>query len=328
MKNNCNLKNKVLFLLLLAVTGLAQAQDKQASELIWPQADAKWSYCLIGQNGEPFDKETWGVKGDSLIDGKRYDIIGLLDEKKASIKPDLLTRCHNDTVFRYVNNKEYPYFKFDMEIGDVFTTFRSAGWMNSWNDSTCSSVLPLRVIEKETLNINDVELNRYLLADTLFSYLYGVDDTPVYELVDRIGVINAYPFINNAEGADCFISTDILSVEVFKYEDKTHTFLFSECDITAVSEQPLEGSIEVFPNPVNESVSLNIENIDCAHYNLEIVSFFGHRVLNMEMFGQSVTINVEHLPDGIYMIVLSPVNCLNKCAITKKIVINKNTLKK
>ncbi len=218
-----------------------------------------------------------------------------MDEKKASIKPDLLTRCHNDTVFRYVNNKEYPYFKFDMEIGDVFTTFRSAGWMNSWNDSTCSSVLPLRVIEKETLNINDVELNRYLLADTLFSYLYGVDDTPVYELVDRIGVINAYPFINNAEGTDCFISTDFLSVEVFKYEDKTHTFLFSECDITVVSEHPLEGSIEVFPNPVSETV--HIEGVEADE--VMVYNALGQMV---KMVRGTNEIDLSGLVEGVYML--------------------------
>lgn len=61
MNKSTNTMAKVLFFLLLAVAGTAKAQVKQEGELIWPQADAKWSYCLIGQNGEPFDKETWGV---------------------------------------------------------------------------------------------------------------------------------------------------------------------------------------------------------------------------------------------------------------------------
>lgn len=301
----------------------AKTQEKGAIELIWPQADAKWSYCLIGQNGEPFDKETWGVKGDTLINGVSYDIIGVLNDNKDTAKPDLLTRCQNDTVFRYVNEKEYPYFKFDMEIGDLFTTFRSAGWLFSWNDSTCSSVLPLRVIEKETLNINGVELNKYLLADTLFSHLYGVHYTPVYELVDRVGVINAYPFINNAEGTSCFVSPDYTSVEVIKYEDATHSFLFSECTITSVSDHPLEEKIIVYPNPVCESFNLNTENMDCVHYDMVIVSSLGLRVLNQKIGRGSTTINVENIPNGIYLVVLSPLDCPNKHAITKKIVINK-----
>ena len=140
-----------------------------------------------------------------------------------------------------------------------------------------------------------MELNRYLLADTLFSYLYGVDDTPVYELVDRIGVINAYPFINNAEGTDCFISTDFLSVEVFKYEDKTHTFLFSECDITAVSEHPLEGSIEVFPNPVSETV--HIEGVEADE--VMVYNALGQMVKTVRGTNE---IDLSGLVDGVYML--------------------------
>lgn len=311
--------------LLLIITVLCsftvKAQDKVADEMIWPQPGARWSYCVFGWGGEPVAKQTWSVKGDSLINGVRYEIIGMLDGKSDLAKPILLTRCQNDTVFRYVNDKEYPYFKFDLEIGDVFTTFRSAGLSyNMWNDSACSSKLPLLVFEKGTLNINGMELNRYLLVDTLFSHLYGIDDAPVYELVERIGVTNAYPFINTAEEIGCSVSTDYPTVGVYKYEDDTYSFVFSECEVSAVSENTANEIISVYPHPVFSSFNMRIVCEDCTRFYLELFSFLGHRVLNQEI-SINDKINVDRFPDGIYMIVLSPLDCDKKKFLCKKIMI-------
>jgi len=107
----------------------------------------------------------------------------------------LLTRCENNKVYRYVNNKEYLFFPLDLEEGDVFTTFRSAGWgangvLNYGNDSTCSSLKPLSVTGKKEVELGGLVLNEYTLKDTLFTSLYGYEDLGYWTMVDRIGPID------------------------------------------------------------------------------------------------------------------------------------------
>ena len=308
------MKRIVLFFISLICLFTVKAQNKVTSERIWPQSGAKWSYCVFGWGGEPVAKQTWGVKGDSLINGVRYEIIGMLDGNRDLAKPILLTRCHNDTVFRYVNDKEYPYFKFDLDIGDVFTTFRSAGLSyNTWNDSACSSKLPLLVYEKGTLNINGVELNRYLLVDTLFFHLYGIDNPPVYELVERIGVTNAYPFINTEEETGCSLTTDFPTVEVFEYEDDTYSFDFSVCEVSTVSENTPGGEMEVFPNPFQDQFTIHCD--DETVQWVRVYDALGQLVLEKEWTENVTQINLSGYAPGVYHILLGGTSCHNNNAI-------------
>ncbi|GAB1417863.1 hypothetical protein MASR2M12_06280 [Bacteroidales bacterium] len=85
----------------------------------------------------------------------------------------LISRFSNDSIYRFVNNNEYLLFTYNLNVGDVLTTFRAAAWNNRGQDSTCSSQLPLKVIEKSEVVLSNIVLQKFVLEDTLFRHLYA-----------------------------------------------------------------------------------------------------------------------------------------------------------
>lgn len=304
--------------------GITTAKCKFTSDNIsvWPQSGARWTYCVTGWNGQVSGKETWGVIGDTIIDGITYEVIGMIQGQTQAQESVIITRYDNEAAYRHVNGKEYLLFKFNMEEGDVFTTFRSAGCDYSWNDSACSSVLPLKVIKKEVVNLEGIELNRYLLQDTLFPHLYGYEAeyAPVYEFVERIGVLNAYMFINNYELKDCAITSDAFDVELCEYEDDSFSYVFSDCIPSSVIDIP-EVKLSVYPNPAHSFINIDIESTNYDRFLLTIYSSSGNRVLEKEILKKNTIINTKSLSCGIYQITLTPTNDYRGKVFTTHLVI-------
>lgn len=103
-------------------------------------------------------------------------------------------------------------FTYNLNVGDVLTTFRAAAWNNRGQDSTCSSQLPLKVIEKSEVVLSNIVLHKFVLEDTLFRHLYAnYNGDPIrYTFIERMGVINNYQFMNTLE-----LSWSSLTVQFF-----------------------------------------------------------------------------------------------------------------
>ena len=305
------MKKIILIILLLCVCFASEAQNT------WPDPDAKWHYC-ISNNGENIGSELWEIIGDTTINDLNYSIISETENQQN--KNRIITRYDNDTVYRYVNDKEYMFFTFNLEEGDVFTTFRSAGW-NSWNDSACSSSLPLKVIEKNTIMYNNQEYNKFLLYDTLFSYLYGIDKTVIYELVEPIGIINAYPFINLQETWHCDLVSDYPQVEVFLYEDGENNIFMSECKPTNVKEEMTYSCYDITPNPVKDHFRITINDILLYGSKMTLYSVNGIKLEEFYITEKTTEINMDNCQDGLYFVV---VDCPSGNKTIKKIIKNKS----
>lgn len=306
MKRKIKMKGFVLIILLLTAAGVAGAQTKT-----WPMSGAEWTYCLYA-NGDAYAKEVWRVTSDSLIGNSVYDVIQPVDSLGHPI-PNygkmLLTRCENNKVYRYVNNKEYLFFPLDLEEGDVFTTFRSAGWgengvPNYGNDSACCSLKPLLVTGKKEVELGGLVLNEYTLRDTLFNSLYGYDEGLGYwTMVDRIGPIETYPLIDINEMG--YYSNQCLYwfvcapyVYLSAYRDDTYEYVWFVCNPTSVAENSLEKEIEVYPNPSTGIII--IENNDIAE--IQVYNSFGQLV---KTFQNTNVINLATLPQGFYMLIIT-----------------------
>lgn len=299
---------KVFLLLLLAVTGAAKAQTKT-----WPMPGAEWTYCLYA-NGDAYAKEVWRVTSDSLIGNRVYNVIQPVDSLGYSIANSgkiLLTRCENNVVYRYVNNKEYLFFPLDLEEGDVFTTFRSAGWgangvLNYGNDSTCCSLKPLLVTEKKEVELGGLVLNEYTLKDTLFTSLYGYEDLGYWTMVDRIGPIGTYPLIDLRENGGVYNGHSFCNYYVCGYtsaflsgyRDDTYEHVWFVCNPTGVAENIKDHSFEVYPNPTTGIVRIECEEI----VEIRVYNSFGSLVMT---FREMNEINLDVLPKGIYMLIIS-----------------------
>ncbi|MDY0076703.1 MAG: T9SS type A sorting domain-containing protein [Bacteroidales bacterium] len=314
-------KNLIFSLLLILIANTLIAQT-------WPMPGAKWTYCLIGWNGRPAGEEIFGVTGDTLIAGNIYTITKLMVAAKTSMNVEntssrtLYTRYAIDTVYRYVNNQEYLYFTFNLIVGDVFTTFRTAGWNFHWEDSAYSSKLTLKVIEETEIELNDQTLKKFVLEDTLFHHLYVSNDPePItYSLVERIGVINSYPLINSMEpSGECYLPTDWRYGAVGKYTDDGFEHLFGECRGVGLDAiQKFENDINIYPNPANSVLNIDFPtNFNVLHTTIEVIDTDGKTILQSIPVSSSTQLDFKRLKPGVYIVKIKN----EESFITKRIAI-------
>ena len=301
-----NRKSLSILLILLAMTGMAGAQTKT-----WPMPGAEWTYCLLTPGGDAYAREVWRVTGDSLLDNRVYEVIQPVDSlghPVANSGKMLLTRCENNAVYRYVNNKDYLFFPLDLDEGEVFTTFRSAGWgangvPNYGNDSTCCSLKPLVVIGKKEVELGGLTLNEYTLKDTLFKELYGYEDLGYCRIVDRIGPIDTYPLIDineiGLEDESCYyFFVDAPHVSLSCYRDDSFEHIWYECQPTSIAENDLEKEFEVYPNPTNEQFTISGTNLKQA----KVINTLGQCVATAKGEGERLTVDISNLPAGVYFV--------------------------
>ncbi len=297
----------------IIVAALLAAFSGLKAQQTWPMTGAEWTYCLYSELGECYAKEVWRVSGDSLIGNKTYDVIQPVDSvghPVANAGKMLLSRYENDTVYRFVNGKEYVFFSFNLTEGDVYTTFRSAGWGADGtaiyaNDSTCISQRPLRVVRKTETELGGLLLNEYTLEDTLFSSLYDYEQNRQWILADRIGILDTYPLVDVKEigfydgenGIVCNYAVCSPYAELSAYRDDGFEQTWYACHPTALNENIGNNGITPYPNPASNLV--RVEGVEVEE--VRIYNAIGQFVKVEQVMNE---ISVRGLPRGIYMFVV------------------------
>ncbi len=285
-------KNLLLTLLALLLFVGIKAQE-------WPLPGAKWTYCVGGWSGAPAGGETFTVLGDTLISGNTYHVIGAVDTDNRK----LLVRSSNDTVYRYVNNQEYLFFTFNLDLGDVFTTFRTAGANNHWEDAPCNEELPLKVIEVSEVELNGQLLKKFILEDTLFNHLhdYYPGEPITYTLIERIGVVNTYHFINTMEfSGNCDLMTCPPFVTLGEYTDDDFEYLFQACQGDGISDLEANTTVKISPNPSRNNVLIHCPSDAVYHVSFQDVN--GKILKQVNDVTNGTHINVDNLPSGVYIV--------------------------
>lgn len=284
-------------LLLFLISGL-----KAALAQTWPMPGATWKYCITS-GGSPAGFNEMIVAGDTIIDGATYKIIEHIEEYE---NRRLYTRYSNDTVYRNVNGQEYMYFTYNLEVGDVYTTFRSLP--TNWSDSTCSSTMPLKVISSEMVELDGEMIQQWTLRDTLYDDLYGNDALRIdYTLVQRIGIINSYPFINPNAGWNCFPVIDAPKHSLGTYEDNGFYHMFEECEGTGIEDRlKANNRIRITPNPAHDYFEIEfLHGRDPGKYKVTVYDVTGQFKLRKIISDTEHQINITNLEPGYYLIRLS-----------------------
>jgi len=312
---------KTFFPVLAAAIVIFMVSHLPLSAQNWPAEGVTWRYCFSNWAGSPAAYIEFGVTHDTVIDGKNWHMIQQTADQfgPVTVPPDhpmtLLTRYSNDTIYRWVNSQEYLYFTFNLEVGDVFTTFRSAGNGNNWSDSACSSKLPLKVIDFEMVQYGDLNLKQYTLRDTLFHYLYETNypDEVIYVLTERIGVLNSLPLINTMEpsgytGGLCELATDWGEYHLGTYSDNETEILFDLCQGVGIETSTEPTGIEIFPNPSSSDyLRLRVGfPYDNQHMELHCYDNFGRLIHSRKIYNgqQDTVLDVSTWPPGIYIAVV------------------------
>lgn len=91
--------------------------------------------------------------------------------------------------------------------------------------------------------------------------------------------------------------------------------------IASVNDLPLDAAIAMYPNPTSGELNISFNNIAAGNYNVSVYNTIGSLVLNQNMNVNGAvirTINLNDLPNGIYMVQVSNENG----STTKKVIKN------
>lgn len=280
---------------------------------------AHWEYC---RGGLGKDFRIFEYTRDTIIKGTTYQVI---ERKNVPPMPNVgavYTRYHNDTVYRYVQSKEYPFLVFNLRFDDVYTTFRTN--MDHFADSVCRSILPLKPIYMDTLKYGALMLKRWELKDTLYNHIYlgGGFQMAWYRIVERIGFMNDFPFTPNftLPGHSCELITDMgEGYFLHYYSDNTYNYTTTwNCNHkVGVDELSTENKFKLFPNPSNDVLNISLSNVSSAEITMYTIC--GQEVAHHFVFKKEVIIPVSDLPAGFYFITCKTANYSS----TKTFIINR-----
>ena len=270
--------------------------------LTWPMPGAHWEYC---RGGLGTDFRIFEYTRDTLINSVNYQVI---ERVNVSIYPDpgaVYTRYSNDTVYRYVQNQDYPLFIFNAQLGDVYTTFRTD--LDVFSDSTCRSILPLNVFHADTVNYGSLVLKRWELIDTLFDDVYtGSAQASTWKVVERIGMMNDFPFTLNFwfSGNSCNLPSDMGDGYILHlYSDSSYTYTTTwNCSYAVgMEESQRQKEMQLYPNPVNTILNISVPS-NMTSGDIVIYNVWGQEVFRSHFSESAFSISTEHLPNGIYML--------------------------
>lgn len=78
----------------------------------------------------------------------------------------------------------------------------------------------------------------------------------------------------------------------------------SACMTTSVNDKKFEENIQVFPNPSNEFINIEIEDSSNSLINTQLLSIEGKLIINKNSIGSDLSLDVSDITPGIYFLVI------------------------
>lgn len=267
----------------------------------WPMPGAYWEYCVGNLYYLNFS-----YTHDTLINSTNYNVIEHTNPPSSSYdRGETYTRYSNDTVYRYVQSTEFPFLIFDASVGDVYTTFRTNS--DVFADSSCRSILPVKILQFDTVNYSSLALKHWVLEDTLFNYIYtGGYPASIWDIAERIGFLNNFPFVANTIifGNSCNIPTDMENGGYYLayYSDSTFSYTAPWTCITGILDQDnAEGEFSVYPCPANDILNISFSKNETPLYFI-IYNIWGDEVFRFYPTNSAMSVSIESLPLGFYFL--------------------------
>lgn len=295
---SCINSNDKYRLILLFVLLFAMEMKGQT----WPMPGAHWEYC---RGGLGTDFRVFEYTRDTLINSTNYQVIEQVNVTAFPNVGAVYTRYSNDTVYRYVQSQEYPFMIFNAQLEEVYSTFRTD--FDVFSDSTCRSILPVKVIQLDTVIYGSQTLERWKLVDTLFDDIYvGSAQASTWDIVERIGFMNDFPFTLNFtfSGNNCFLPSDMEEGFVLSYySDSSYSYVTPwDCSYAIGIDEPRDEVEPVlYPNPTCDVLNISIPNNSGSAY-LAIFNIWGEEVFNTCINNGIASIPIYNFPNGLYFV--------------------------
>lgn len=259
----------------------------------------------------------FGLNGDTLINGKNYKkIYSLYDSTLTNPNSTYYAaiREENKRIYTIIGSSgEQILYDFNLSLGDTITYYYSILFQTP-----------------DTFYRKVTTIDSILLLDGKYRKRYTLDPVINYSLsdivVEGIGSIRWWGLFNPLVN-DAYTNGDQYSFECFKQNDTVlylnnplcnHCFCQLLTDITSTKEQE---KFIIFPNPFSTQTTLKIYK-DFKDATLTVYNSFGQQVKQINnISGQSITLQRDNLPDGLYFINLIQ---NDKTFITGKLIITDN----
>lgn len=263
----------------------------------WSPVGAKWTYTFSSW-GVPYADypQTIECIGDTILQGKSCRIFH--------------GNCNcgftNDTSYLYYENDKI-YLYTDSVIGFHVLYDFTASIGDSW-----SIIAPLELGGDTSIIVVDSIGTKIFSGDTFnIQYIHNLNYNDIWRFDSYI--------INGIGCSSCFFpqhaTCDPWTYPIRCYEDSSGLIKFSSlaCDTVIyydIIESSLNNLIDIYPNPTNNELFIDISDINNSEYSIDIYSSTGQKQISYTGIKNSLTIDIEKLVNGLYFVRLTKRNSI------------------
>ena len=278
---------------------------------VWVDSGSIWHYDYSNLSTGGYVKYVY--EKDTLIQNKLcqkiskstmnfyFDINGILHYSGETQWGANFTYTSGDTVFYYRDNQFFVMYNFGSSVGDtwIVSTTNEYGF--------CNDTSSVEVTETGTMLINGISL-RYINLRPTPNSLVGLKG----KYVERIGCISTgiddlQTLFPSEYQCDSFPYEEEFPLYQFRcFEDQSfplYNVANDDCEalFEHVGIQQTDNIVfNCYPNPTEGMVKINTTFTD--HYTLELYTVLGTRLQKFETTQNFSTIDISHLPNGVYFL--------------------------
>tara|TARA_Y100000782_G_scaffold98497_1_gene112174 strand:- start:4458 stop:5393 length:936 start_codon:yes stop_codon:yes gene_type:complete len=291
----------VLTLILLLATNSTFAQD-------FAPVGAKWVYTIDYAFSFDIGFVTIESISDTVIQGKTCQEVVAPEGHQALSGGTKFLHTNNDTLFIYDTTTQAfsPFQIFNAQAGDEWDFVYTPASLGM----TPSIDTLHYIVDSVGIEIINTDTLKKVYASSILSCAgWSINDTTKIVYLERLGDLY-YLFNYNNYGCNPAIDADVIG-GLRCYSDPTfgsyETGIVDSCywiyDPTSVAEINAENTVELWPNPVNNTLNIQVntglETLNIYNINGQLV-----KPINVSSTqNQLLTIDVADLPPGIYSLV-------------------------
>ena len=94
----------------------------------------------------------------------------------------------------------------------------------------------------------------------------------------------------------------VMNVDSTVHEGESSPYVYSASLLTGINKYDPAVSFQIYPNPAEDFIYLDSDDIDLSESEVEITNFFGQSVMKVSLTGQNNRIDVTGLTAGAYLL--------------------------
>lgn len=270
--------------LLIVLLGL---MNQAITQTAFPTQDANWCYRGYDDYGQNLGTLCIAPDGQVVIGGQTYTKIEYAPHPYDNVK-ELVYREQNGRFYVIPQDSinEILVYDFNLQVGDLFQT----DWAWSLHDS-----IDLYVQSVDTVTTLDgVERKKITLTGGAYSSYWGT----WLEGIGSLEWIFVFPAYNGTlSGGFSFIChSDSTAIIYPSWADSL------DCGfLTNIEEREKQSKVELYPNPVNEKLHIDLNNSDAE--TLSIIDLTGRVMLERQITDNRFNLQLpNNMPTGIYYV--------------------------